>query len=45
MERTMKNMSETKDNEISYLRQKLKSYEDENRRLNDENRTLILTNK
>lgn len=40
LERSLKNMSETKDQEIAQLRNRLRIYEDENKRLNDENKSL-----
>ena len=43
MERTLKGIIDTKDAEVFQLRHKLKIYEDENRRLNDLNKTLTIT--
>lgn len=43
MERTLKGIVDTKEAEIVQLRHKMKIYEDENRRLNDLNRTLTIT--
>ena len=43
MERTLRGIIDTKDAEIIQLRHRLKVYEDENRRLNDLNRTLTIT--
>ena len=45
METTMNKVIETKNHEITSLRQRLKGYEDENKRLNEINRTLQLTSK
>ena len=45
METTLKKVIQNKDEEITSLRQRLKGYEDENKRLNEINRTLQLTSK
>ena len=44
LERSLKNLAEAKDEEIGQLRHRIKIYEDENKRLSDENRTLQITN-
>jgi hypothetical protein len=43
MERTLRGIIDTKDAEIIQLRHRLKVYEDENKRLNDLNKTLTIT--
>jgi hypothetical protein len=43
MDHMYKNIVQTKDEEISQLFNRLKMYEDENKRLGDMNRTLQLT--
>jgi hypothetical protein len=43
MDRTYKNLLSAKDEEVAQLTQRLRLYEDENRRLNDINKTLHLT--
>ncbi len=43
MERTLRGIIDTKDAEITQLRHRLKVYEDENRRVNDLNKTLTIT--
>ena len=45
MEITLKKVIETKEDEITQLRHRLRVYEDENKRLNEFNRTLQLTSK
>jgi len=42
MDRTYKNLLSAKDEEVAQLTQRLRLYEDENRRLNDINKTLHL---
>lgn len=44
LERSLKTLSEVKDQEIIQLRHRVRVYEDENKRLNDENRSLHITN-
>jgi hypothetical protein len=44
LERSMKILTDTKDQEIAQLRHRIRVYEDENKRLNDENRTLQIVN-
>lgn len=43
MERTLRSIIDTKDAEIVQLRHRVKAYEDENRRLTDVNRTLVIS--
>ena len=43
MDRTYKDLASAKDEEISQLTGRLRLYEDENRKLNDVNKTLQLT--
>jgi chromosome segregation ATPase len=44
LERSLKQMSEMKDKEIEQLRHRIRIYEDDNKRLSDENRTLQMAN-